>query len=697
MGVWRRTAVGVPIGTLMLGLALLTGAGPVRAGRLITGTPPARAGGVVAGDGEASALQAEEVAQRTDPAVLVPSSLASLEGQPVQPAIGDGGEELSATGALTSSTISKEAAGEFAVNTRDGELSFTPLDTTPTASTPTVVDSAAALFAGTWPAADAIVRPDALGVTTIVQLRSSEAPTSFSWEVGLGPDQHLRQLLDGGVAVVEGPPAPDGPPWEGSLGNALEALTSSTALNQAIPGELRPQETQAQYAAATASMAAAEQQTGGTALMVVEPPTAADARGSNVPASLSVAGSTLTVSVSPVPTTVFPVMVATTVAAPSNRAGAARPQDLRYGLSDQRAAAFGPAFDRRLLEGPLRVRVARLVLPYEAVLASTEKREEREKAEKKLGLTQGEALTIWLRKVQEVNADGEHLQPYITLWSKGCLDRTACRAPPIKRYREAVRTLIKDHMKATAGLPAVRLWGAWNEPDGGKSSLSASRAGKLWLLAHSVMVELHCGCTMVAGEFAEFGPYVSRYKEFMVKHHLRPRVWGLHDYRDLVPGSSDELAKYENRDAEEFAKLTSTGLGKPRIWLSEQGVELDNGFRPTSLDGNPESQRVSAEDFLRLGSVSRRVELVDYYMYGAPDPSAEHPRPESEAVFDSALVNDNSEPSPAYCVVAFAGHWCPPIARVDSAELAGPRSASSSPAPALRSLSATRRPSASGS
>jgi hypothetical protein len=678
MGVWRRTVVGVPLGTLLLGLAMLPGAGRA-----------AGAGGLVAGVGEASALQAREVAQRTDPAVLAVSSSATLEGQLVQPAIGEGGEELSSTGTLTSSTISKQTAGEFAVNTRDGELSLTPLDTSPGTSAPTVVNGAAVLFAGAWSGADAIVRPDALGVTAIVQLRSSEAPTSFSWEVGLGPDQRLRQLADGGVAVVEGPPGPDGPPWEGPLGNALEAL-GATAWGQATPGEPRPQEAQAQYTAAASSMAAAEQQTGGAALMVVEPPTAADGRGDSVPASLSVVGSTITVSVSPAPTTVYPVMVAATVAAASNRASAARPQDLRYGLSDQRAAAFGPAFDRRLLEGPLNVRVARLVLPYEAVLESTERREAKAKAEKKLEFTQSEALTMWLRKVQEVNTRGEHLQPYITLWSKGCLDRRICRAPPIKRYRTAVRALIKDHMNAGAGLPAVRLWGAWNEPDGGKSSLSAAQAGELWRVAHSVMVELHCGCTMVAGEFSEFGPYVSRYKEFMVKHHLEPRVWGLHDYRDLVPGN--ELAKYENRDAKEFAKLTSTGLGKPRIWLSEQGVELDNGFEPTPLDGNPESQRISAEDFLRLASVSRRVELVDYYMYGAPGASGEHPRPEDEAVFDSAMVNDKGEPSPAYCVVAFTAHWCPPIVIADSSAWR-----SSSPAPALTSRSATRRPSASGS
>jgi hypothetical protein len=39
---------------------------------------------------------------------------------------------------------------------------------------------------GASDATDTIVRPDALGATTLLQLRSSEAPTSFSWEVGLG-------------------------------------------------------------------------------------------------------------------------------------------------------------------------------------------------------------------------------------------------------------------------------------------------------------------------------------------------------------------------------------------------------------------------------------------------------------------------------------------------------------------------------
>ena len=249
----------------MLGLALSTGA--VSAG----------AEGLVAA-GDASALQAEEVAQRTDPAVLAASSSATLEGQFVEPAISDRGAELSSTGALTGSTISKETAGEFAVDTRDGELSLTPLGASAEASTPTVVDGTAALFADTWPGADAIVRPDPLGATTIVQMRSPEAPTSFSWEVGLGPDQHLRQLVGGGVAVVEGPPASVGPPWKGRWATPWKRWRPTLdGPGAGDPGRARARrKPRPSTPRPRARWRRAEQQTGGAALMVIEllrPPT----------------------------------------------------------------------------------------------------------------------------------------------------------------------------------------------------------------------------------------------------------------------------------------------------------------------------------------------------------------------------------------------------------------------------------------
>ena len=127
--------------------------------------------------GELSVEAAQTVAQETDPAVLAPSTTATLEEKPLAPALHDAGEELVSESTLTSSSISKETPGEFAVNTPSGELSFTPVENLATAITnPMIVNGAAALFANTWPATDTILRAEPLGATAILQIRSSEAP-----------------------------------------------------------------------------------------------------------------------------------------------------------------------------------------------------------------------------------------------------------------------------------------------------------------------------------------------------------------------------------------------------------------------------------------------------------------------------------------------------------------------------------------
>jgi hypothetical protein len=694
------------------------GAGRAATGALITGlvllfgTAAAGAEGTIPED-EATVAQAQQTAQQTDPAVLAPSLSASLEGQSVQPAITDSGEELSSTGTLTSSTISKENPGEFAVNTSAGELSLKPIGLSPSASTPTIVNDAAALFANTAPATDNIIRPDALGASAILQLRSTVAPTSFSWEVGLGPGQRLQQLPGGSVAVVR---VPLDSAWEGPLPNsALEAPEASneasaepesesessnesenegateepspepeeaplasppavpqtsTPAAQAIPGEIQPQETPTDYTAALGTVQAAQSQTGGTAEMVISPPVVADAHGNSVPASLSALGNTLTLTLTPSSSTAFPVMAATTVAAPSDQASAAASRPL-YGFADQRPTTFSASFDPRLIGPPLNIGTARLVIAYDAAYKPTEELEAKEKKEGKRSLTEGERLTAFLHGVGEMkNSAGEPIQAYVTFWSRNCIEGKACSAPPLTRYRKAVRAMITRYMSgnATAGLPPVTLWGAWNEPDLDPARLHSAKAAELWKVAQSVITH-HCGgCTMVAGEFAEYNKvYIEHYKRFMVTHHFRPPVWGLHDYQDLIavpaPEKPEEALKasYVNSAIKGYAKLTSTRLGKPRIWLSEQGVELENQTGATRLKGNPELQRVSAEDFLRLASTSRRIELVNYYMYHSPEPSTEHPHPEEEKVFDSGLLNEKGEPRPAYCVLAYVSHQCPTL------------------------------------
>jgi hypothetical protein len=666
---------------------------------------------IVAGSTEASTSAAIEMALETDPSVLAPATSESLEEQEVQPALTDSGESLSATTALASSSVSKETPGEFAVNTPAGELSFAPIGSAPNATkTPTIVNGAAAIFAETSRATDTINRADALGASTILQLRSPEAPTSFSWEVGLGPNQRLEKLTDGSVAVVE---VSSASPLEGSLGEGLAAEPSeaepepeeepgapaeasdkeleedvseesplerlpaapatTTAAITPKSGELHPQETKAQYEAATSSLPAAEEQSAGAPLMVITPPSVLDAEGNTVAASLSIDGDTVTMTVSPSEGTSFPVTAQTAVAAPSDIASEAKTPTVRYGLSDPKAKSFSKSeeggaevshFDTRLTSTPLHVKVARIVVPFTTRPTNT-------------------ALVAWLKAVKTAG-----LEPYITVGNvKYCEHGLPCPEPSLASYRAGlsrlIRGLIVAHNSSPSTMPRVTIWGAWNEPDF-KSlkkrdplQVNAKRAALFWKIGRGILRDAGCHCTMVAGEFAEDDGYIAKYVKTVLRNHAywpgKPHVWGFHDYHDLV----HYYAHPHNSYGEAFARLLNRRAGSPRLWFSEQGVALEDGNATTPLATGSASerakrQREAAKDFLRLRSVHwrkelSRVELVNYYLYRGPTKAEKEAAPPEVGphLFDSALLpGDGQEPGdwrPAYCVLALGlNDGCPP-------------------------------------
>ena len=657
---------------------------------------------------EAGTTPAIELAETTDPSVLQPATTATLEEQEVKPAISDSGESLSGITALTTSSVSKETPGEFAINTPSGELSFQPVNSAPNATkTPTIVNGAAAVFAGTSNATDTIVRPDALGATTLLQLRSAEAPTSFSWEVGLGPNQHLEKLSGGDVAVVE---VPSSSPLEGSLGEGLEspepseaeaehegsgesgeaaegaleegisgegtfeklaaAPIASTPVVEPKAGELHPQETKAQYENAKSTVASAEEHTYGTTLMVIEPPKVVDAEGHTVSSSLSVENDTVTMTVSPSGGTKFPVTAETNVAAPSDAASTAKASKARYGLSDPKAASFEDSeeeagkteahFDKHLTEGPLHAGIARDVIPYNWHPSNSR-------------------LVNWLKAVKKAG-----LQPYITFnveASQFCHPNAPCSETSIKSYEQHVKELVSGlitlHAKEPSVIPLVTLWGAWNEPDlnAGKTKnplyKNPKRAALFWKKAQAILRQVGCHCTMVAGEFAEDDGYIAKYAA-TIQHNRSfwpgyPHVWGLHDYHDL----ESYYVHPHNSYAEAFLKKLGRRLHNPRVWFSEQGVELRNEGKNTNLANGSEGenikrQRDAAKDFLQLGGTHLakergRVEVVDYYLYKGPlgsEPKA----------FDSSLLpgegvteegHPAENPRQAYCVLALGLEGCP--------------------------------------
>ena len=663
--------------------------------------------------GELSAEAAREVAQENDPAALAASTTATIEGQSISPSLQDTGEELASLKTLTTSTTSKESAGELAVNTPVGELSLTPSESLPTASSnPTIVNGAAALFANTWPATDAIVRAEPLGAVEILQIRSSEAPTSFSWNARLGPDQQLDQLPDGSVAITDLPEGAELPGEAEEHSGAplteegepetseekteaeqeereadeveakgeeedevpLESLpaspTASTSPAESGSGQPQPQQTQSEYETTQSAMSYAETQTSGLAQMTIEAPTIVDADGKSVPASLHISGDTVTLTLKPETGTAYPLMAVLAVTAPTNATRAER-DPVRYGLADDRPETFAKESGGKLVEengkpideldpnlqkasAPLHVTTARLVIPYNVFLHS--------------GASERWRLTNWVRGVK---ADG--LQPYITLGPDTKCPRTSleCYVPSLPEYRAGIKDLIQNE-------PGIKLWGAWNEPDLGYYGLhpGEQRAAEYWQIAQYVADHNHCsGCKMIAGEFAFAnryeGHYISKYKATIIEQHKyhpcpycshsRPSIWGFHDYHDVV---------YDTHEfADKFAKFTEERAGKAQIWISEAGVELQSGIKTRLGKGDSAMQVESAEDFEHLHEISTRIGRIYYYGYRAPTEEEQADGEASKRLpFDSGLMEaepgphgkSKGEARPAYCILVFADHSCKP-------------------------------------
>ncbi len=649
--------------------------------------------------GEVTPTEAQEVAQQTDPALLAPATTAELEEKTIAPTLADGEEQLTAHATLTSATVSKENPAELAVNTPVGELSLTPTETLPTASTvPTIVNETAALFANTWPATDTIVRPEPLGANALLQVRSAEAPKTFTWSLRLGPNQTLQQLPNGSIAVINtpehtepipteptgAPPSAEGPPetptqkteieheeteaeevkakGEEETPVPLEALppapTASTLSAEPPAGMLQPNNTQAEATTAQEAIAYSEERNDGQTLMVIRAPAAVDSQGEPVSATLTTTGTSVTMHLAPNTDATYPITAQLALASFPNHTSEER-DPVSYGLADDTVQAFSP-FDKNLAAGAMHVKKARLVIPYDVLFKHVREREttaqhERERLNKEPEETKYELLTHWVAAVQK-----EHISEILITVGRdeSCPHgNKECELPGLEEYRAG----FKDIMQ-WANARGIKTFGAWNEPDlpsdptWGHSKLAA----QYWQVAQYVITHNRCGdCTVVAGEFAAEPIYnqnhLDKYRNTLHEHHHicdrcwsgTPSVWGFHDYHDVVHvgagrgGGTTPTPEYLTQ----FNQFTGGNTGKGQIWITETDVELQDGKFPTELSEeathskseSEELQRRAAEAILELHDYSSRLDRIYYYQYREPS-EARRESTGKPHLFDGGLV-----------------------------------------------------------
>ena len=470
---------------------------------------------------------------------------------------------------------------------------------------------------------------------------------------------------------------------ESPLEKLPAAPTTTTPETTPKSGELHPQETEAQYDSATSAMAFAEEHTSDRTVMVIQAPTVMDAAENTVPATLSVEGNTITMTVTPSGSTAWPATAEFAVAAPSDQASAAKAPSAHHGFSDPNSATFGHEehsgkfvnnFDPHLKSSPLHVERARLFLNWNTSPNNKE-------------------LLDWLKAVKAAG-----LTPFITLREcEPTPEESTCptkRAPTLGEYYNHAKALMKALINGNAERPAVRLWGSWNEPDHNGNAFHKDPQGPitaayLWGETERAAEEAGCHhqCTVVAGEFAaylEHHDYVKKYETTIIgaerRHHfpakVKPRVWGMHDYTDLEDikgvkdGDKEVLGNYVNKESQGFVRQTKELYRSAHVWLTEQGVILQNETKETPLYNNPVLQRLAAQDFLRLGSPSEHTEWVYYYLYYGPTAATVAKKPHA---FDSALLpgegvteeahHPAENPRQAYCVLALGEkEGCPATA-----------------------------------
>jgi hypothetical protein len=269
------------------------------------------------------------------------------------------------------------------------------------------------------------------------------------------------------------------------------------------------------------------------------------------------------------------------------------PRKPLLGIGDQQSSMFTePLF------APLRVRIARLVIPWDEMRSP--------------------AVRAWLTAARR--ADVEPLVAFGNARGDRCPD-SPCRVAGLRAYKAHFRAFRRS-------FPWVRTITPWNEPNhASQPTVSAPRRAARYYNA----VRAACRrCTVVAGDMLDapnMRRYLARYRRALAEV---PAVWGLHNYFDTTYGGSAGLR-------------TMLRAVEGRIWLTETGGIVINR-RSSGRIGLQYDEARAARGVRRAIAMAdarpRRVTRVYLYQwYGGHD------------VFDAGLFRPDGTPRPGYQVL----------------------------------------------
>lgn len=271
---------------------------------------------------------------------------------------------------------------------------------------------------------------------------------------------------------------------------------------------------------------------------------------------------------------------------------------LRVGIADQKPSTFtDPAFLA------LRLRDARLVVPWDVLIAQRWQREE---------------LDAWMDA-----AEAAGMRPLVTFGHS--------RRPAWRRHAPSPKTLQTQFNKLRSRYPFVAAWAAWNEPNHCGEPLC--NKPKLAARYHDALRRACPTCTILAAEVLDMPNMRSWVRAFTKATTIKPRWWGLHNYIDAN--------RFRTSGTRTLLKET-TG----EVWFTETGGLVRRADRKGKVhfDESPaHAARAVRWLFDRLVRLDRkRVTRVYLYHWSSSSPNDS---------WDSAFIDASGRQRPALDVL----------------------------------------------
>lgn len=267
------------------------------------------------------------------------------------------------------------------------------------------------------------------------------------------------------------------------------------------------------------------------------------------------------------------------------------------GISDQQARTFSDPFFR-----VLKLRYARLVVPWNAIF------------------TEKERLDEWL---QAARASG--VRPLVTFHHRRgelCPGKP-CTAPSAGQYKKAWKAFHKKY-------PWVKDISPWNEvnsatqPTGKKPQLAAM---------YYNIVRASCrGCRIVAADLLDTNNLRRYIVAFLKRAKGKPRLWGLHNYRDTN--------RFRERGTQTLLRYV-----KGQVWFTETGgiVRFETQGGKVALPKSEKRAKRAMDFMFKLAAkYASRVKRVYVYQWRINFTGDR---------FDAGVVRADGTPRPSFQVL----------------------------------------------